>query len=384
MTQLIDVVRRCAPRARPEYIEAFENGQELFERYGVTTPLRLAHFLAQVMHESGRLTVVREDMRYRTSRMMQIFGVGRHSARVTQAEAKALAGKPESLAERVYGLGNPRKARELGNTRPGDGWKYRGNGLMQTTGRGAHRRLGKSVGLGDMFERDPTRVTYFKYALLPALAEWKEAGCNAMADRNDIRAITKAINGGYNGYKDRVAQFNKLWPLLRDKRKPAESWKAAKVDPATKTLQRNLVKLGYELKVDGRFGPKTAGAVRDFQARNGLVKDGIPGPITLEAIKVRLAAPAYAEAPETAADGVPDGAKPTAVGVGGNVVSQTVNRAAESIQEQVNQLAPYVDVIPIIKTGAAILAVVSTGLIIYGLWRQFGSSLFSRRPPVPQ
>lgn len=75
--------------------------------------------------------------------MVEIFGVGRHFAAVTASEAARLAGHPEAIAERVYGLGNPRKARELGNTEPGDGFRYRGDGVLQTTGRGNHRRMGQ-------------------------------------------------------------------------------------------------------------------------------------------------------------------------------------------------------------------------------------------------
>jgi putative chitinase len=69
-------------------------------------------------------------MNYSAPRLLEIFGVNRHSAAVTAFEAEKLARKPEAIAERVYGLGNPRKARELGNTQPGDGFRFRGNGIL--------------------------------------------------------------------------------------------------------------------------------------------------------------------------------------------------------------------------------------------------------------
>ena len=118
-----DVVRRLAPRARPAYVRAFEDGDKVLADYGVTTPLRLAHFLAQIMHETNGLTIERESGAYKASRIMEVFGVGRHSAAVTAAEARVLAGNGPALFDRVYGLGNPRKARELGDTEPSDGWR---------------------------------------------------------------------------------------------------------------------------------------------------------------------------------------------------------------------------------------------------------------------
>ena len=112
-----EIVKRLCPRGRPQYLQAFEHGDDLLDQHGVNTPRRLAHFLAQVLHETGGLTVLREDMRYSAPRILQIFGVGRHSAAVTAAEAAQLAGRPEALAERVYGIGNRRKAAELGANR---------------------------------------------------------------------------------------------------------------------------------------------------------------------------------------------------------------------------------------------------------------------------
>ena len=287
MTSLLDVVRSVAPKAMAGYAGAFAEGADLFARYGLTTPLRQAHFLAQVLHETGGLTIGRENMNYRAARILEIFGVGKHSAAVTPTEAARLAGDQPGLSERVYGLGNPRKAKELGNTDPGDGYAYRGNGVMQTTGRGAHQRLGIACGVGDLFVREPSALTSAKYALLPALAEWAEIGGNGLADKNDLRTITRRINGGYNGFADREAWFNKVWPMLRSA--PSAAWEVADVDGDMRAIQAALNALGYSLAEDGRFGPRTKAAVADFQRANGLKADGIPGPVTCAALELRLA-----------------------------------------------------------------------------------------------
>src|SRR3990167_9346121 len=96
----IDIVRKVAPKARKDYLVALENGDALFAANGITTPLRLAHFLAQVLHESGGLTLQWESGGYSADRLMQIFGVGKHSAGVTRREAERLARKPEAIFER--------------------------------------------------------------------------------------------------------------------------------------------------------------------------------------------------------------------------------------------------------------------------------------------
>lgn len=197
----IDAVRKLCPKARPSYLAAFENGDALFAKHGITTPLRLAHFLAQCLHETGGLRIEWESGAYTSSRLLQIFGVGVHSAKVTPDEAMQLAMDGPAIFERVYGLGNPKKAAELGNTRPGDGYKYRGGGIMQTTGRANYRRMGNRVGVD--FEAHPEWVVSAEHALKPALAEWSEGKLNDAADRDDIRAITRRINGGYNGLADR-------------------------------------------------------------------------------------------------------------------------------------------------------------------------------------
>jgi putative chitinase len=205
-------LNHVAPNARGNYLQAIQQGEPLFQQHGITTGLRMAHFLAQAMVETGALTVLRESMSYSVPRMLKIFGVGHHSARVTAAEAPALAHNEHALAERVYGFGNPGKANELGNTEPGDGFRYRGNGVLQTTGRGAHRKMGQRCGLD--FEGNPDLVTVPEHALKPALQEWSDGNLNHFADLGDIRTITLRINGGLNGFEDRKAFFARLKPLL--------------------------------------------------------------------------------------------------------------------------------------------------------------------------
>lgn len=212
LTRTIGVVTQLAPQAKNNYIQAIREGGPLFEEHGITTPMRMSHFMAQAMTETGGFKVLRESMSYSVPRMMQIFGVGNHSAKITAAEAPSLAHNERALSERVYGLGNPRKANELGNTQPGDGFLFRGNGVLQTTGRGAHKRMGQAFGLD--FEANPELVTAPEHALKPALKEWSDNNLNRFADQNDIRTITKRINGGFNGLEDRKAFFARLHPRL--------------------------------------------------------------------------------------------------------------------------------------------------------------------------
>lgn len=191
--RIVDAIVRDADRVLPHY--------------GITTPLRLCHFLAQIAHESGGFTIDAENMHYQPARIMQIFGVGKHSARVTTTEAARLAGDPEALAERVYGLGNSRKSSELGNTQPGDGFRYRGTGLIQITGRANHARYEHVCG-GPLGE----------HLLAVAAAFWMERGCNKFADANDLRGVTKRINGGHNGLADRERCFRRAWGIWGDGR----------------------------------------------------------------------------------------------------------------------------------------------------------------------
>jgi uncharacterized protein (TIGR02594 family) len=325
MSRAIDIVREVAPRGKPDYVAAFERGDELLKQHEINSPGRLAHFLAQVMHECDGLRIDWEDMDYNAGRLLEIFGVGKHSAAVTQEEAVELAHKPAAIAERVYGLGNPKKARELGNTSAGDGFRYRGGGLLQTTGRGSYCEIGKTCRVD--FETQPELLLSAEHALKPALAEWTSGNLNAFADNDDFLAISKAINlgnpragGTPNGLSSRAEWLARIKPLIdqvefkigdvvsvpgtADKKPPpvvvsppsgtASGGLAAELGgrllrqgdegELVRAMQQALAKLGYPLQGTGYFGGNTDAAVTDFQQRHQLEVDGIVGPETAGAI----------------------------------------------------------------------------------------------------
>ena len=210
----VDQLKGLAPDAKAPYLETFKSAAKVLGRYDVNAnALRVAHFMAQVLHECGAFQVLRESTYYKVPRLLEIFGVGKHSANITPEEAETLAGKPSQLAERVYGLGNPKKAKELGNIEKGDGYKYRGRGLIQVTGRGSYAAIGERLGID--LEGNPDLAIDPRYMLAIAAEEWAEKGCNALADADDVKKVTKAINGAYIDLPKRRNWLKKtkaVWP----------------------------------------------------------------------------------------------------------------------------------------------------------------------------
>lgn len=204
-----------APKAIPEYLEAFRNGKDVLTRYGINAnPRRVAHFMAQVLHECGKLRLRAESMNYDFEGLTTTFG--KH--RITHERAREIcrtqgrAADQEAIANTVYGGAWGKK--NLGNTEEGDGWRYRGRGLVQITGRGMYKERGKPLKI-DLVEQ-PELAFDPRHALEIAAAYWKSRGCNELADKHDdARAVTKAINGGKIGLKEREAflkRTKKTWP----------------------------------------------------------------------------------------------------------------------------------------------------------------------------
>ena len=326
------MILHIAPKAKTEYIDALmialDRGD--FEKYEINTPMRIAHFIAQIAHESAGFTALRENMNYSAKRIMEIFGTGKHSAGVSVEEATRLAGKGYDLAERVYGIGNPKKARELGNLNAGDGWNYRARGPMGITGKRNYERAASVIGDISIVIQ-PDNILKTDILFTPAFEFWKDHSLNLRADQNDIGFITETINGGFNGLADRKAYFAKTYNALTGGA-ASDVWRDAKTNTDTIKLQRALNDVGYGLKVDGKDGPATQSALRDFQRKSGIPVDGIAGPITWTAIQSaqtrgtgRNPAPSAAEDNDTMASG----AKITGIGAATEAVFSTARQMSD-------------------------------------------------------
>ena len=191
-----------APAARDCYRQAFRDADRVLARYGVNeTALRLAHFMAQVLHETGGLTVTKENLNYRAERIVEVWPRRFKNVR----DARPYARNPEALANKVYGG-------RMGNREPGDGWKFVGRGLLQITGRSSYERYATALGI-DLLGA-PDLACSSEWSLPIAAEEWKASGCNAFADRDDLRRVTRAINGGTIGLDSRrqwLARAKKVW-----------------------------------------------------------------------------------------------------------------------------------------------------------------------------
>lgn len=202
------VLKTLWPRAPQRTIDAIvATAPAVFRQYGMTSDLCVAHFMAQISHECGGGTIVRENMNYTAARLMQIFGVGVHSAKVTEDEAQQLAHHPEQIAERVYGLGNPGKAKELGNLVRGDAYRCRGNGMLQLTGGASHKHIGELTGF-DLYEH-PEQLEDPAVSLKVAAAEFVALKCLPAAEQDNVGLVTRRVNGGNNGLGERTAWLRK-------------------------------------------------------------------------------------------------------------------------------------------------------------------------------
>jgi putative chitinase len=201
----VDSLRHIMPDASEDhilkYIDALNNQMN---KFGINTPLRIAHFIAQVAHESDSLKYSSENLNYSEKALRAVFG----KYFPTDELAEAYARQPEKIANRVYA--NRMHNRDEAS---GDGWKFRGRGLIQLTGRDNYTQCGLELKL-DLINHPELLSDQPNVAVDAAAWFWNKRNLNADADKDDISCITKMINGGYNGLEDRKAYLARAKEVL--------------------------------------------------------------------------------------------------------------------------------------------------------------------------
>lgn len=179
------------------------------ERFDISTPARMAAFIAQIAHESARFTRLVENLNYSAEGLARTWpGRYRDEHRGGPNDlAMRLHRRPEMIANNAYAnrMGN-------GDEASGDGWRFRGRGLIQLTGRENYEKCGAALGLPLTIR--PQLLEEKDAAALAAAWFWKVNGCNELADVAAFTSITRKINGGTHGIDDRVKLWNRAQIML--------------------------------------------------------------------------------------------------------------------------------------------------------------------------
>lgn len=249
----VSVLRKIAPKGKEAILEMVARE----DSPSADQPLVTAHYLAQVAHESDG---------FRTT--------------VEYASGKAYEGR-----------------KDLGNTKKGDGVRFKGRGVIQLTGRANYQAftadMRKAYPDCPDFTKEPEKVAEAPWAARAAIWYWNKRRITAKVkgDDQDIVRVTKAINGGLNGIADRKVYLARALDALEIDQKPEKAadrgmLKEGDTGPAVRALQEDLKALGYYRgNVDDIFGPDTTNAVMYLQRERGLTQDGKVGPQTWESLK---------------------------------------------------------------------------------------------------
>ena len=176
--------------------------------FQISTPLRQAHFLAQTGHESAGFLKVEEGLNYSENALTAMFG-----KRITAEQARAYGrnamhvANQKMIASIIYANRNGN-----GDVASGDGYRYRGRGLIQITGKANYSALVKQLGADVV--ANPDLLLGYRFAAMSAAAWWKNNSLNELADSDDVIRITRIINGGTNGLDDRKSRLSKSKGIL--------------------------------------------------------------------------------------------------------------------------------------------------------------------------
>ena len=252
---------------------------------GITSRKELANFMGQVQVESGNFQHLEENLHYSAERLLKIFPDRNGLKTLDQARSIVAAG-PEAVGNAVYG--GEWGQRRRGNTEPGDGYKYRGRGFIQLTGRKNYQETGEHLNIDLVNHPDDTAKP--EIAARAAIDYWKTFVVPRKG-KEDVTLATLAVNGGYNGLSERIKAVHE-WetrlemgykPGMADPLAPTPTLRQGSHGSQVSQVQNELRDLGYTnkdsrlLTADGKFGPSTKQAVEAFQANNGLKADGVIG-----------------------------------------------------------------------------------------------------------
>ena len=248
-------IREMSRTAAARIVDGIVTNQAAIVQGGIDTPLRLCHFMAQLAHESAHFGTTREF-----------------------ASGAAYEGR-----------------RDLGNIQLGDGRRYRGRGLIQTTGRANYREATADIRNMDPsapdFEANPETLEQFPWALMAGISYWRRRNLNRHADQDDVRGITRGVNGGLNGFEDRkryLAKAKAIWMVPNTPTATHPVLRLGDKGNDVVELQNELIDAGYRVLADGDFGKHTETAVRDLQVRHRLQPvDGIVGARTWAVLLMR-------------------------------------------------------------------------------------------------
>lgn len=196
---------KCLPNNKKPEVW-FELCKEILPKYDITTLHQVAGFLAQCQHESNDFTILKENLNYGAKGLRTTFGKYFPSLEIALAYER----KPQKIASLVY-------ANRMGNgpESSGEGWKYRGRGIVQITGKDNYYRCSMHCFGDDTLLVSPDKLLEEKYALMSACWFWNTNHINECCDELDIKAMTKRINGGFNGIESRTENWTRNIAILK-------------------------------------------------------------------------------------------------------------------------------------------------------------------------
>ena len=255
-----------------EWLEWYESMCEILPLWNINTIERVAGFIAQCGHESGGFRILSENLNYSATALNKIFP--KYFKR-RGVDPTPYHRKPEMIANVIYA-----NRMDNGPTSSGDGWRFRGGGILQLTGRYNYTQFGKAVNMTAAEATDYVRTK--KGAIDSACWFWDTNKINRYCDRQDIVGMSKRINGGTIGLADRKKHFAHAIEVLgghhgiKVETSNVTTLKKGSRGKEVKRLQKALA-----ITADGVFGSGTARVLKEWQSRNGLTPDGIAGPATL-------------------------------------------------------------------------------------------------------